>query len=304
MTIHSGQPDELVPLAIGFDASLWGFRRDQVRHYVHDAEFELRTTAADRDAALVQAERLRRHLEAARAENRRLRTRVDRMCRRPLSVDAAGDLARRVVELAHEEADQITTQARAAAEQSWAQAAAAGGRLARRHQWLLGELDARRRAMEREHRELVENTVAHLTSVTLHAERRRRELDECARQQRDRIEADFTAAMSVRRAEALRRVADQESATAVLAAERDAVAAAKAAEVVRRAIGQRDAAMAQAARAVREAAEQVSALRTYRDRVLAELRAVQDVLSAAAAVAGPVAPRPRTPADTARALPS
>ncbi|MEV0675547.1 metallopeptidase [Actinosynnema sp. NPDC050436] len=257
MTVHTGHHEDLVPLPIGFDAALWGYRRDQVRHYVRDAEFELRTVAVDRDAALAHADRLRRHLEAARAENRRLRARVDRMCRRPLPVDAAGDLARRVVELAHEEAAQITAQARAATEQGWAEAAASAARLARRHQWLLGELDARRRAMEREHRQLVEKTEAHLVSVTSTAEHRRRELDERADRQRKQIQSDFTAAMSMRRAESLARLAEREQAAEALAA---------------------------------NAADQVAALHAQRDRVLAELRAVQRALTEATTVVTPPTP--------------
>ncbi|MEV6717610.1 metallopeptidase [Lentzea sp. NPDC051208] len=201
---------ELLPLRTDFDLRRRGYDRDQVQDYVRGAEEELRLVTADRDAALAHAESLARQLEEARTHNAELRARVDRICRTPIEPDVLTERLRRMVDLAHGEAEEITTRARAAAEQHWANAERAAERLRQRAEQLVADLDRRRAEMETEHRELMDRAHRQVEATTRQAERRRRELDEQAARLRQQVEADFEQAMALRRAEAMRVLAEQQ----------------------------------------------------------------------------------------------
>ncbi|MEU7527217.1 metallopeptidase [Saccharothrix sp. NPDC042600] len=204
--------EELVPLRTDFDAAWRGFDRRQVRHYVAAVEADLRLLAVDRDAAVARADDLARELERARAEIRELRDALDRVCRTPVEPEALSERLRRMLELAHAEADEVTARARAAADQAWETTRRATERLRERHERLVADLDARRHEMETEHRDLLRRTRDQVDAMTRQAEQRRRDLDEQAARLRARVQADFEVAMAARRAEALREVADQRAA--------------------------------------------------------------------------------------------
>ncbi|WP_433271102.1 metallopeptidase [Actinosynnema sp. CS-041913] len=257
---------ELVPLSTAFDVSWRGYRRDQVRRYVDEAEADIRLLTADRDAAQRCADLLAARLEAQRRENRSLRTRLDLVCRTPPDLDGAEERAWHVVRLAHEEAGEITARARAAAEQAWAVERRAEASRRRRHEALIAQLEAQRRHAETEHRALLGRARAEIAGLTREAERRRRELDDRATRTRDRVREDFELAMSVRRAEALRALVEQESA-----------------------------ARAEAERIVREARRRVAVLTGHRDRVAARLRAVAEVLTRVDPALNHDLPAPGTP---------
>lgn len=244
---------ELVPLRTGFDLAWTGYRRDQVRHYVRQVEEELRILAVDRDAARSEAASLVAQLEGVRTENRRLRARIDRVCRTPITVDGARERLRHMVELAHAEAEEVVGRARALGEQSWHAARAAEAGLRRRHSWLAGEVESRHREMRAEHEELMRHARERVAALVGQAESRRRELDEEAARQRQQVLADFELAMSTRRAAATRRLAEQQSA----AEER-------------------------AARMIGDATRRVEILCEHRDRVAAVLCSVQELLTRAA----------------------
>ncbi|CAL9453507.1 hypothetical protein SUDANB95_02476 [Actinosynnema sp. ALI-1.44] len=204
--------EELVPLRTDFDAAWRGFDRRQVRHYVAAVEADLRLLAVDRDAAVARADDLARELERARAEIRELRDELDRVCRTPVEPEALSERLRRMLELAHAEADEVTARARAAADQAWESTRRATERLRERHERLVADLDARRHEMETEHRDLLRRTRDQVDAMTRQAEQRRRDLDEQAARLRARVQADFEVAMAARRAEALREVADRRAA--------------------------------------------------------------------------------------------
>ncbi|SDF41538.1 hypothetical protein SAMN05216553_101526 [Lentzea fradiae] len=252
---------ELLPLRTDFDVRWRGYDHDQVRHFVRQAEEELAVLAADRDAATARGDSLARQLEAARMENAELRARLDRICRTPVDPEALTERLRRQVELAHAEAEEITTRARAVAEQDWATARRAADRLRERADHLVTELDRRRAEMETEHRELMTRAHARVDTITRQAELRRRELDDEAARLREQVESDFKEAMTQRRREAMQALA-----------ERQRAAEARAEQTVRDATEH-------ARRIVTEAAERVEVLRRERDRVAAELRAAQGLLS-------------------------
>ena len=147
---------ELVPLRTGFDVVLRGFRRAQVRAYVRAVEEELRLLTADRDANAALAESLTAEVEQLRAQNARLTKQIDEMSRTPVSPDAVPPRLRRMVELAKEEASEITARAQAAAEHSWAAAQEAAGRLRAKYAEALAEMDRTRREVEAEHQTMLQ----------------------------------------------------------------------------------------------------------------------------------------------------
>lgn len=251
--------EELVPLRTDFDAAWRGFDRRQVRHYVAAVEADLRLLAVDRDAAVARADDLARELERARAEIRELKERYDRVCRTPVEPDALSERLRRMLELAHAEADEVTARARAAADRSWETTRQATQRLRERHERLVADLDARRHEMETDHRDLLRRTRAEVDALTREAEQRRRDLDARAERLRAQVEADFEVAMAARRAEALREVADRRAHAARLVREAE--------ERARRIVA---AAQAEADRLAARRADIASSMREA-ERLLADL---------------------------------
>lgn len=200
---------DLVPLRTEFDVVLRGYRRGPVRQYVQSVEEELRMLAADRDANADLAESLTKEVERLRAENARLERKIDQLSRTPIEPEMLPERLRRMLELAKEEAAEITARAQAAAEHCWAAAEEAAGRLRARYEESISELDRRRRAMEAEHRTLLQQTRVDVAVMTTEADRRREELDRQAARRRERVETDFELAMSARRSEAMQEIAKQ-----------------------------------------------------------------------------------------------
>lgn len=172
---------ELVPLRTGFDVAWLGYRRDQVQHYVGEAERDLDLVCADRDAAEARAVSLARTLEAVREENRALHDRVNRLCRQPLSPEAVGERLRHAVDTALAEATAITE--RASAIESHVLACA--------------------QQTHAEHRDLLATTRERMTRLVHEGEARRRALDEAAARHRAQVAEDFEMALALRRKESL-----------------------------------------------------------------------------------------------------
>lgn len=258
--------DELVPLHTDFDVVWRGCDRGQVAAYVERVETELRLLAVDRDAATQRADALAEQLTAARAEIQELTRKLDQLSRTPADPAALTERLRRMVELAHAEAEDIITRARATADQTRASAEQAAARLHRRAEYLVDEADRRRRDLDTEHRELTARAVEQARE----AERRRRELDEQAAELREQIQTDFELAMRARRAETMRELADQRAA-----------AEAEASRVVREATEKAD-------RLVARAREQVARLHAHRDRVAERLRAAGETLAKAGPLLAPL----------------
>lgn len=279
---------ELVPLRTGFDVVLRGYRRGPVRRYVRAVEEELRLLAADRDANADLAQAFAREVEELRAQNARLSRQVDDLSRTPVTPDAVPTRLRRMVELAREEAAEITAGAQAAAEHSFAAAEAAASRLRVRYADGLAELDRERREMEVEHHTLLQQARADAAAMTTGADRLRAELDDRAARRRARVEADFELAMARRRTEAMREVA-----------ERKVRAHDEAARVVREATEEAD-------RRLNVAQCEVTRLRELRGTLATQLRDAREVLVGAGPLLSPVAAEaealdePRRPAAIPR----
>jgi cell division septum initiation protein DivIVA len=173
---------ELVPMRTGFDVAWLGYRRDQVQHFVGEAEQDFTLLSADRDAAEARALSLTRALEAARNENHALRDRIDRLCRQPLSPDSVGERLRYAVDTALAEAAAIVERAEAIEEHVWVCA----------------------RQTHAEQRDLLTTTRERMTRLVREGEARRRALDEAAAQHREQVAQDFELALALRRRETLR----------------------------------------------------------------------------------------------------
>ncbi|GAA2966003.1 hypothetical protein [Actinokineospora diospyrosa] len=236
---------EMVPLSTGFDLAWRGYRTRQVQHYVTCVETDLRTLTEDRDAAVAKAQRLAGELERARREALVLRDRIDRLCRAPVDLVGAEVRARRVIELANAEAEEVLARARAVAERTWSTVRAMETAARDRHERLA-------RKAEVEHQALTKRTHDLITTQSYLAEHRRRELDEQASALREQVQTDFTTAMAARRAEQTRELA-----------------------------ALRASAETEANDLVAGAVEQVRVLHRHRDAVAARLRAVRTLLTEA-----------------------
>lgn len=274
---------ELVPLHTGFDVVFRGYRRGPVRQYVQSVEEELRMLAADRDANADLAESLTREVERLRAENARLERRIDQLSRTPIEPETLPGRLRQMLELAKEEAAEITARAQAAAENCWAAAEDAAGRLRARYEESIAELDNRRRAMEAEHRTLLRQTRVEVAGMTTEADRRREELDRQAARRRERVETDFDLAMSARRSEAMQEIAKQKLA-----------ARAEADRLV-------EESKAEASRRIEAAQRKVDQLRDLRGELAARIRGAREALTDAAPLLQPD-PQPDPPIPAQREL--
>lgn len=270
--------EDLVPLRTGFDLVWRGYDRDQVQHYVHTTETDLLILTADRGAAIARTEDLARQLEAANSQIDELREQIDRICRTPIDPAALTDRLRRMVELAHEEAADVTTRARTAAEHSWSVADRATERLRERAERLVTDLDRRRAEMEAEHIQLMDRAQQQVLAMTRQAEQRRRELDEQAARIREQVETDFTVAMAARRSEAMQALTEQKKA-----------AEAHANELVRDADER-------ARRIVADAQHEVDALYQRRDQLAGHLRAIHRLLTDAEPLLDPLDQEDHIPA--------
>ncbi|UVS80365.1 cellulose-binding protein [Actinokineospora sp. UTMC 2448] len=254
---------ELVPLRTDFDLVWRGCDPGQVRRYVEETEVELRLLAADRDAAAARADDLARLLDQARAEVRDLRARVDRLSRTPVDPATLPERLRRMVDLAHEQAAEITGRAQSAAEQHWAAAEQAAARARERTERLLADLETRRRDLESEHRALLRQAHDRIATMTRAAEHRRRDLDERAAALREQVQSDFETAMAARRAEAMATLSKEETA-----------ARERASRIVADAT-------AEAERRITAARRQVDELRAHRARIAESIQAAHRLLAAA-----------------------
>ena len=240
-----GGGEDHVRTRTGFDLAWRGFDRAQVTEFVEQTEAELRRVAVERDALVRQAAILAQ-------QNRELRAKIDRISRTPIAPDALQERSRRMVELTREEAAEITALATEKAEQTRLDAEREAVRLTVREKELVAAAEAAAVRQRAEHEELMRR-----------AEDRRRELDEAAAHRRAQLEDDLTRAMIVRRAEAMRLLAEEEKA-----------ARAKADQLV--------AAATERGKALVSTAEQeVAALHEVRDKLFGSMTGVRALLAKA-----------------------
>lgn len=262
--VSPGNQDDLVPLHTDFDVVWRGYRRDQVRHYVESVEAEFRLLRSDRDVAVNRTNVLARELEELRIANRELHATIDRICRTPIDREGLSERLERMIDLAHAEAEEITSRAEASAEQSWSTAREAAAQLRARHERMLTDLEIRRQAMETEHRELITEKRSRVEEMAAAAVTRRRRLDEQATHHRQQVEQDFEIALSQRRAAVHRELEEQ-----VTAARAEAESTLTQAQE-------------QARDVLDEAQREVAAIRQIRDRLVQQIRSARQAVEHAA----------------------
>ena len=297
--------EELIPLRTGFDQVWHGYDRGQVHQYMQSVDTELRLLAADRNGTATQAEELTRQLEQAREESRQLRQQVDRITRNPIDAEALTERLGHMLELAQAEADEILTRARAGATNMQVAARQADDQRRRRHDRLVAELEARRREMEAEHRDVLrqatdkaERTVREATEqaermtreATQQAERTVRDTTEQA--ERMTREATEYAERTTREADERRRELDEADAArrAQVNADFDIAMAAHRADAEREIDERTTAARRATDRLVRDAKREVEQLNNRRDEVATALADTLTLLADAQSVLLPQSP--------------
>lgn len=210
---------ELVPLKPGFDVVWHGFDRAQVKQYLEDLEDEIKLISADRNAALSQVADLTEQLRTAHARITELGKQVTELVELPKNPDDLDDRCKRMVQLAHHQAAEITARAQAAATHSWSGAEDAAAKLRSGYEKLLTELDKQRQEVRMQHSQVVDQARTQVVEMTTAATNRRHELDKQAEQRRIQIEDDFERAMTSKR-QALAKEIEQQRAESKTEAEK------------------------------------------------------------------------------------
>jgi DivIVA domain-containing protein len=298
---------------------------DHHRAYVEDLRAQVDRLSAPPDTMEGLSERLQRMLRLAQDETRAMRddaaeaarsvrADADEYARRKTGeadehartvVAGAEDRARRTVEQAEEQAratvQEAEEQARGTLDEARRQArelherAEADAERARtRYDEGLADNDRRRRAMEDEHRVLMDGARAEAARLRTESEQERDRLDAEGRATREQVETDFSVAMAARRREAMRQLEADEQ----VSKERAEKYVQDAAEEARRRL--------------READAEVAEMRRLRDRVGGQLATLRAALGALPTVDAfpeeggteqrPVLPDP--PASAARPSPT
>src|SRR3954469_6192995 len=151
-----GSDRDLVPLGTGFDVVKRGYDKAQVEDHLERLDADLKLLAADRDAAVSQANDLARQLEKARSEIDDLRGQVDRLSLPPTTLEGLSERLQRMLKLAQEEANETKARAEAEAGHIRARAEEEGAALRSRYEQMMRDLDVRRAAMETEHKGIME----------------------------------------------------------------------------------------------------------------------------------------------------
>lgn len=194
-------------------ASHWnGYDRSEVRSHLARIEEDMRQVASERDAATAQLSSMSKQLEALRTENGKLKSRVDELREPPKNLEDLDERMQRVGRMAHLKAEEVTTRAKAASEETWKATAKASIALRERYRTLLKELDTHAEALHAEHRAALEETRAEVQELMVDAVRRREALDAEAERKRRAVEQEFDATMAAKRKELEKHLADQRTA--------------------------------------------------------------------------------------------
>ncbi|MGH3759198.1 hypothetical protein [Actinophytocola sp.] len=189
--------DDHLPPDVSFTVTRHGFDRTQVKTHVRELTDRAERADADRAEARQQVAELQGELEIARREIAALSERLDALG--TPDADSSASSAR-LVDVAKSQASEITTRARAAAEDSWAAAEKASSELREKYRRMLTELDGQHAEIHATHKSIITAARGQAEELTSVAERRRRELDAAAERDRVRIDREFSESMNAKRA--------------------------------------------------------------------------------------------------------
>jgi cell division septum initiation protein DivIVA len=321
---------ELVPLKPGFDVVWHGFDRAQVKQYLEDLEDEIKLISADRNAALSQVADLTEQLGSAHSRMTDLGKQVTELVELPKNPDDLDDRCKRMVQLAHHQAGEITARAQAAASHSWSGAEEAASQLRSGYEKLLAELDKQRQEVRAQHSQIVDQARTQVAEMTTATAKRRHELDTQAEQRRIQIETEFERNMASKRQSLAKEIEQQRAESRAEAERRVREATDEAERRIREATERAERKLRETteecARRVTDATRTVQDLQSLRLRITEQLRSAHGLMrdaspllepledekqsAQAAAVAGPTVPLPQptpaapTPAGVAASTPS
>lgn len=283
---------ELVPLKPGFDVVWHGFDRAQVKQYLEDLEDEIKLISADRNAALSQVADLTEQLRAAHARITELGKQVTELVELPKNPDDLDDRCKRMVQLAHHQAAEITARAQAAATHSWSGAEDAAAKLRSGYEKLLAELDRQRQEVRAQHSQVVDQARTHVVEMTTAATNRRHELDKQAEQRRIQIEDEFERSMASKRQALAKEIEHQRAESRAEAERRVREATEDAERRIRDASDQADRRLRETSeectRRISEATRQVQDLQSLRKRINEQLTAVHSLMREASPLLEPM----------------
>lgn len=239
-----------------------GFDREQVRQRVDELAATLERAATERAEATAQVAELRGELEIARREITALNERLD----------SQGDdeSAARLLAVAKSQAAEVTSRAKAAAEQAWAAAEKASTELRDQQRAMLASLEQQHEELNRTHKSMLASAKAQSEKMTSEAERHQEAIDKAAERDRIRIDREFSESMTTKR-EALRRELD----TARKDSEREVTTRLAAADQ-------------EARRRVDAVSAQVNELMSVRGQLSNRLRETKELLDQSASLLEPV----------------
>jgi cell division septum initiation protein DivIVA len=259
-----------------FTVAMRGYDRMEVETHLKRITSEVRLFAADRDAALRQADELAKQLDQARARIEELKGHVEQARQTPPAAppepvaQETPDQAKRALQLAEATAAETAQRAEAAAETTWSAAEAAATRLRERYQTLLSDLDKQQAEIIAEHQTLMEKARSEAAELTTVAVQRRKELDEQAEQRRRQIEAEFEREIADKRKAALAAIAELEASHMSELDQRVTTATADAEARINR------------------SNQEAARLRDYRERIADQLRSATSLLNDAGSLLEPL----------------
>lgn len=283
---------ELVPLKPGFDVVWHGFDRAQVKQYLEDLEDEIKLISADRNAALSQVADLTEQIGSAHSRITDLGKQVTELVELPKNPDDLDERCKRMVQLAHHQAAEITARAQAAATHSWSGAEDAAARLRAGYEKLLGDLDNQRQEVRTQHSQVVDQARTQVAEMTTAATKRRHELDAQAEQRRIQIEEEFERTMAAKRQALAKEIEQQRSQSRAEAERRVREATEEAERRVREATEKAERKLKETteecARRVAEATHQVQDLQSLRQRITEHVKSVHSLMKDASPLLDPM----------------
>jgi DivIVA domain-containing protein len=262
---------DLIPLGSAFDVARRGYDRDQVNAHLDRVDADMRILTADRDAAVARAAELVKQVENQRAQIISNERDMARLAAAPASMESMGERVQRILRLAQDEASEIRIRAETQVAELISRTEADGNALRERYQRLITEVERRRAAMEAEHESVMSAARAQANQLVTDATEQAQQTETESAERRRRVEEDFDIAMTARRNEAMRALAELEATSKAEAQRRIKEASAEADRRIQEATQI-------ATRLVTEAKTEADRLRSIRDRIEGQLRQVRSVL--------------------------
>jgi septal ring factor EnvC (AmiA/AmiB activator) len=285
-----------------------GFDRAQVKQYLEDLEDEIKLISADRNAALSQVADLTEQLRASNTRITELNKQVSELVELPKNPDDLDDRCRRMVQLAHHQAAEITARAQAAATHSWSGAEEAAAKLRTGYETLLAELDKQRQEGREHHSKIVDQARTQVAEMTTASANRQRELDTQAEQHRRQIETEFERVMTSKRQSLAKEIEQQRAESRTDAEHRVRAATEDADRRIREATEKAERKQRETAdecgRRVGDATRQVQELQTLRGRITDQLKSAHALLRDAGPLLDPLADEQPAPAPATAPLPA